>query len=71
MRQKYLNKLSNIERWAVSAAKKSIREMHTKERSEFGFDSHECYRMDLPFITWLYERVYIATSHNIVMICVM
>ena len=67
MRRKYLDSLSNIERWDVPARSKMMREMHAKERHEYGFDSRECYRMDLSFITWLYERVSMyrdMTSHR-------
>ncbi len=57
MRRKYLDELPNIERWDVPARSKTVREMHAKERQVYGFDSRECYRMDLSFIAWLYERV--------------
>lgn len=57
MGRKYLDSLSNIERWDVPATDKRMRESHLQERQIYGFDSRECHRMDLSFISWLYERV--------------
>lgn len=57
MKRKYLDSLPNIERWDVPEQNKTIREMHAEERKTYGFDSRECYHMDLSFVSWLYERV--------------
>lgn len=57
MSRKYLDSLSNIERWDVPASDKMMREVYLQQRKSYGFDSRECYRMDLSFISWLYERV--------------
>lgn len=57
MKRKYLDSLPNIERWDVPAQNKTIRAMHADERKTYGFDSRECYHMDLSFVSWLYERV--------------
>ena len=67
MRRKYLDNLPNIERWDVRSEQKSVRELHKKECEIYGFDSRECYRMDLSFVSWLYERVSMfrdMTSHR-------
>lgn len=57
MKRKYLDLLPDIERWDVPGDNRNIREIHLQERKTYGFDSRECYRMDLSFISWLYERV--------------
>ena len=67
MARKYLDELSNIERWDNIPTTREERERQHNERKIYGFDSREIVRMDVSFLNWLYERVSMfqaVTSHR-------